>query len=243
MERLTTIGFEVNDPFENIEEVKLLKKYCKFQSYRPTSDEIVTFLLPYSIPSFDFVTENWQKITQMGNVRKVFSIDSLLDGSDPKLVVKSPERVFTKEEFYLQKDLPWWGGARTLERKVLFHQNPLIERQILWETIFLLELNQKGIRAEQPLAIRQSSSGGYSLIVNKINVPSNYAAVKNVEGYPTFDEIYKKTGLKPYPDWQGHNILKDINGYQWIIDVNRWSWPGCTDNFHRELIQLIRQTN
>lgn len=176
----------------------------------------------------------------MGNFRAVYSVDSLSNGIKPKIVVKSPEKTFTKDGNLLDKGYPWWGGPRSTENKISIYGNPVVEIQAVWEAIILLQLNSHGIQAEIPQALIENRDGSRELVVNEIDTSHRGVEIRGRS--PTLDAIRTQTDLQPAQDWDGHNLLYDSVGQVCIIDVNRWSWPPYTDNFRRRLLQVIYDT-
>jgi hypothetical protein len=197
------------------------------------------FIFPETGLSTDCLNPaSWDVMTPMGNVRGVYSVDKLKDGSKPGIIIKFPERIFTREEQYLAKGKPWWGGPRTLERRVLITGNPLVESQSIWEGLILFQLNKLGFRAEIPVAIIETAKGTNMLVIKEIPVSCDGG---RGEGSPKLEEL-QNHGFIPAGDWQGHNLLKDVEGKVWIIDVNRWQWRPHTDQFTKKLIDLVRAT-
>ncbi len=220
------------------EEHNLLSKFGGYESYESPAGDLITVFSTCSIPLAYLNRENWASVGDMGNSRAVYSVDSLIDGTKPHIVVKTPERIFTKEEMFLKTGSPWWGGPRTRERKVRIENNPIVEAQTFWEAVILLELNRHGIRAEVPQALLRNAQGSTKLVVNEIDVLHDHTETVGIR--PTFNIIHD-IGLVPADDWKGQNLLKDSLGQIWIIDVNRWTWPPHTDDFRKKLLQVVRE--
>ena len=218
----------------------LLSAYgnCEMQ-YFPSGD-LVLLLPTRTMPIDYFNRQHWKLMTPMTNFRRVYSVDRLTDGTRPKIVVKSPERVFTKEKRLLDAKYPWWGGPRTSEKTVHLPNNPVVEAQSVWEAIILMELYKNGIRAEIPQALIKSPNGRMELVVN--DIPTTYLYVPDVESSLSPEEITTNTGLHPSHDF-GCNVLNDEKGHSWIIDVNRWSWPPYTDDQLDRLLDEIRHSD
>jgi hypothetical protein len=53
-------------------------------------------------------------------------------------------------------------------------------------------------------------------------------------------EVRKQTGLVPV-DASGFNSIKDEQGYERIIDVNRWLWPPHTDEYRARLLEVVKE--
>ncbi|MCL4360276.1 hypothetical protein M1555_03435 [Patescibacteria group bacterium] len=219
---------------ENIADV--LGVYGEYKQYELEKGEILTVLSTCSVPIECLEPVNWSVVVPIGNFRQVASIDRLSDGTRPRITLKSPERIFTKEPKYLATGWPWWGGSRSQEKRTTVLRNPVVEEQSLWEAIILLELHRNGIRAEVPQAILQTIEGSCCVIVNTIQVP--YFPVTRQGESLSAQEIRVKTGLVP-EDYGGANLLTDCDGFSHIIDVNRWAWPPYTDDFRRRLIETI----
>lgn len=225
---------------------RLLEHYSKGETYRLVSEDILTAFPTRTVPIEHLFRENWKTVTQMGNMRSVFSVDTLTDGTHPNIVVKSPEEIFTKEETFLSKGLPWWGGPRSKERKIHLVNDTLILEQSIWEAVILSELNRNGIRAEIPQALIRTNNGKVGLIVNEIDIlhshQKRFQSQYTTDVCPNLRDIVQKTGIIPADDWTGQNTPKDNDGNTWIIDVNRWTWPPYTDKFYEQMIQTIRDT-
>lgn len=241
--RETQLGLQDFQPirpsFHKTEVDRLLNRYGTHQSYESLSGNIVTVLPTCFVPLTYLEKKDWKIITGMGHFRGVYSVDTLLDGTKPKIVVKSPERIFTKDETLLSHKYPWWGGSRSTQKRTIeIVGNPVVEEQAIWEAIVLLELHKHGIRAELPQALIENRGGNIELVVNEIKVA--WGAIRTGERSSTTSLLQEQTGLQP-EDYQSYNILEDEEGHKWIIDVNRWTWPPYTDNFRSRLIQAISQ--
>lgn len=186
-----------------------------------------------------FYEENWAIKTQVGNKRSVFSIDILKSGIKPGIVVKSPERILTKDKTLLSKKYPWWGGRKSFEKRTsLIIGSPIVEEQVIWEAVFLSRLHSVGIKAELPQALLIKNDGSIELVVNEIKDASS--SMKPFQLILTEKSIFRRSGLIP-EDYHRFNILEDDNG-SCIIDVNRWSWPPYTDDFIDRLIKVAHNS-
>lgn len=225
---------------------ELLECYGKCRNYQIPSGDLITVLPTSRVPLSYLVRDNWRKIDPVGNFRGVDIIERLIDGTDPALVVKSPERYFTKDEEKLRKGYPWWGGWRSHERRVCVVGNPVVEEQSIWEAIILLELHRLQVCAEVPEALVRTNSGERLLVVDKITKPKLYESPSTLQsGQLTCKEIRDyirtKTDLEP-EDLEIHNRVIDVMGYPHIIDVNRWLWPPYTDDYRIRLLKVISET-
>jgi len=228
--------------FQHTEDEQLLYRYGEFKRHELPSGDIITVLPTCVVPLPYLIRANWKKVTQMGNFRSVYSVDILESGIHPHLVVKSPERVFTKDEDLLSREYPWWGGPKSLEGRIHIVNHPVVEAQAFWEAIMLLELHLHKIRAEIPQALIQTYNGRSEVVVYAIDeqIDQPFTDMITTECVPNYDDIQTKTGLLPADDWEGQNLLRDRLGRIWIIDVNRWTWPPYTDNFRRNLVRVIQ---
>lgn len=224
--------------FQDRDAGHLLGRYGMCQSYEIPTGETITVFSTCSVPIPHLIRENWDRKTAMGHFRGVYSVDSLSDGVKPDIVVKSPERTFTKDDRLLENGYLWWGGSRSAQRRTTIIGNPVVEVQALWEAIILLELHHNGVRAEVPQALIRGGDGSCELVVNEIGQPGGFASSTDV--IPSRGEI-QAMGLQP-EDWPGTNILRDDEGISWTIDVNRWSWPPYTNDHRRRLLQEIQKS-
>lgn len=215
----------------------LLERYGGVENYKFPSGGGVIVLPTCSVPLGYLDRKNWGRVIHMGNFREVKAIRILDEVTKPAVVVKSPERVLTRDHNKLEKGSPWWGGRRSKERPIYIGDNPVVEEQVLWEAITLLELRRQGIRAEVPQAFIQHQDGKIELIVQEINSPREPTKTKG----PSWDDIFDrvaKTGLVPV-DSGGHNCLIDEDENIRLIDVNRWLWPPYTDNYRARLLAAV----
>ena len=93
------------------------------------------------------------------------------------------------------------------------------------------------IPAEIPQAIIERD-GKKEVVIKKINHGYNFPERQGLT-YSEIDARVNKLDLVPI-DYGGHNMMVDDQGYLHIIDVNRWFWPPHTDDYRKELNQLIR---
>lgn len=215
----------------------LLGQHGVLKDYDLPFSDRVTVLPSCTVPLDCFDRNNWGRIRAMGNFREVKAVRPLTDAAKLAIVAKSPERVFTQDFANLTRGYPWWGGRRSGERSVHIGDNAIVEEQVMWEAITLLELRRQGIKAEIPQGLIQHQDGKMELIVEEIRSPRE--SIKR--NGPSWDEIFDKIteiGLVPV-DSGGHNILVDEEGYTTIIDVNRWVWSPHTDNYRKRLMNEV----
>lgn len=221
----------------------ILERYGSYQTHEFSSSEKITILPTCTIPLDYLVRENWVKRRPWGNFREVTAIESLSDGTDPQVVIKSPERVLTKYPRYLDAGYPFWGGPRSGHKAILIRGNAVVEEQSIWEAIVLLELYRIGVRAERPQALLEDKEGRRELVVKRIPIYGvcDHRPRPKKQG-PTEEELREyiniNSQLEP-DDLASHNLPMDTEGYTHIIDVNRWAWPPLTDEFRQRLIQVI----
>ncbi len=224
---------------------EVLGEYGVYKTYVLPSGEKAT-ILPTCVVPIDYLNrDNWAKTNQMGKFRQVVAVQVLSDGVSPEIVVKSPERVLTKEPRCLEKGYPFWGGDRSGQKYTYIVGNPVVEEQVVWEAAILLELLRLGIKAERPLAIIEGINGARELVVNKIPVHVGNPGSIKLRG-PTEQEIrdHLKANSPLVPDdLAPHNLLRDTNGYTHVIDVNRWAFLPHTDHFRKCLIEIIAQSD
>ena len=194
-------------------------------------------LLPgSSTPLEHLAANNWLKTVQMGNARSVRSIDMLSDGTDPALVVKSPERIFTTSSRRIDQGEVWWGGPKSGEGKVRITGHSTVEEQSAWEAVYLLELQAKGVPAEVPQALIINQDGSHELVVARIDSPDRRPLVTCVGRKLAIE----RTSLVPV-DSSEYNCMSDKDGAERVIDVNRWLWPGLTDGYREELASQVKR--
>lgn len=157
---------------------------------------------------------------------------------DVGLIAKSPERIFTRSQKKLTEGDFWWGGPRSTETAVNLSGVTLVEEQAVWEAIFLIELNKLGVLAELPQALVKDANGHFTLITKKIDEVDFLQ--RDEHEYRKNIEKAKRVGLVPN-DISLYNCLSDRGGQNWVIDVNRWSWPPYTDASRQALLQLVTE--
>jgi hypothetical protein len=196
----------------------------------PTCDVSVSALLP----------DNWSRTTSMsGPFRLVRSIDALKDGNTPHLVVKSPERIFTRDPQRLARGDIWWGGLRSLEKAVDMGIHPIVEAQVEREAIVLFALKEAGIPAEIPQAIISKTNGSSQLVVQEI-LPSYSRAS---EGISFSYSMRRSQALGFITDGTtgGYNCIRDRQGNDVFIGVNRWQIPPHTDPYQMDLEESVTE--
>jgi len=212
-----------------------LKNYGQCEIYITPYDTIIITLPTRTLPVSHLIEENWVAPTPYGNVRNVFLVEQLIDGTQTNLFIKSPERLFTSNQILLGKKDFWWGGRRSGEKPLLIQNNPAIEEQGFWEAIFLLELAKNKIKAEIPQAILITNPIEYRVIVERIE----RGLVIKGPGLQEITSSIQKLGIIPV-DLSYYNIVPDRDGYIHIIDTNRWYWPPYTDAFIQKIFETIR---
>lgn len=224
---------------ESIAPTQLLERFGNIDRICTEHADIV--ILPTCDTPLEYLDpEQWVVKTPMGNRRIVFSIDKVRNGTNPHIVCKSPERVFTKDPTLLSKRFIWWGGPRSGEQPITFGIHPAIEGQVALEAAMLLELHKHGIPAELPQAIHTYPNGTKSLIVKHIQSGNRTPNTPS----PRYDALIDKArhyGLLP-EDTSHRNSVRDQDGQDTIIDVNRWRWPPYTDVSTQIIIQLIQES-
>ncbi len=213
----------------------VLDSYGGYETWETPSGDTITLLLPCSVPVETLIPDNWGVAVPMGNTRGVRGIDTLKNGSRVNIVVKSPERVFAVEPTV--KDDIWWGGTRSGQRGIYIGDNAVVEEQAAWEAAMLLALYMHGIRAEVPQAIIEKRDGTSVVVVNEI-----LASARGLRRGPSTKEILAQAeqfGFIPV-DANDRNILTDTDGYNRIIDVNRWLWSPYADEHRRRLHDVIQ---
>lgn len=222
---------------------ELLLEYGPCPVYRTEAGRKLTLLPTRTVPETHLIEENWnpKQVSQdEGNFRKVRWIYQLVNGDKVSLYIKGPELIFTADQRRLEKGEIWWGGPRSGERYIRIRE-PVVEDQVEWESIFLLELHRHGIRAEVPQALVEDTYGKKELIVHGVDTNYDKKCEPNQPSYDElFDIIRKEIGLVP-EDEGGHNLLYDKDGYLTIIDVNRWEWPPYTNDFRKRLLEAIQK--
>lgn len=216
----------------------LLNRYGLYRTHTTSVGDKVTVLPTCGVPVSYLDRKNWARVLQLGNTRSVKLVDSLQDGTKPYMVVKSPERVFTTENRWLEKGYVWWGGPRSGEGCVKLVGNPVVEEQVVWEAIILLELDNLGMRVETPQAIIQQPNGSMEVVVKEITSTVFDGSSKS----PTYNEILaqirNKTSIVPV-DASEYNCIRDGEGYAHVTDVNRWLWFPYTDSYRARLAEEI----
>ena len=222
------------------EPLAIIAQYGSYESYELPSGDSLLALPSRSVPIEYLQQETWRIKTPMGNARRVYSVDELADGTKPHIIIKSPERIFTKNEKILSQGNPWWGGLRSGEsRTITIKGNPVVEEQIFWEAITLMELLRLNIRAEIPQAIISHADGSNELVVQEF---MSWSSEGEDDGFPQTHskESVTESGLVP-EDYTEFNILRDNFNRQCIIDVNRWSWPPYTNSIRQKLLTIARE--
>ena len=221
-------------PLEQQVAYNTLLKYGPCLQYRTDTGRTLT-VLPTCTTSLDhLIEEHWDQKSRehyCGNFRNVRRISNLSDGTPLLLYTKAAEYRFRIPVLTgIFDNLIWWGGPRLVS-------NPTVEEQTIWEAIFLLELHKNNIRAEIPQAIVEYT-GKKELIVK--GIPVDYTC-RPAQDQPSYDETFaliRQTGMTPI-DYGGHNILCDVQGYNHVIDVNRWIWEPYTDDFRTRLLRTV----
>ncbi len=188
-----------------------------------------------SVPLEHLVVENWLS-DYKGNVREVRAIMYLRnsqlivdrEGKKVMLYAKSPERKFSVST-------PPWLLVEG-EKKVKIQPGDVrVEKQATWEARILLGLAQKGIKAEEPQAIVIHRDGSREVITKGIPGEKSWGFKgRNLR------KRAANAGFVPV-DLNWGNIIKDPDGNDHIIDVNRWEWPPVTDVYKKRLIQTVRE--
>jgi hypothetical protein len=199
-------------------------------------------ILPTCITPVEYLLEeNWLPLCRNlnhGNFRRVRWIYELADHTKVGLFAKWPEKVFTTRLMTLSQGTVWWGGSRSYDKLQAIIDHPLIEEQVIWEAIFLLELAKHGLPAEVPQAIITSPEGKKELIVTEVRRRGEGVTVTGL-GREEQKAAIRDLGLVAV-DFDDHNVIIDQTGQRNIIDVNRWLWPPYTDEFDRERLELVR---
>jgi len=224
---------------------EFLLQYGQHHVYRTESGRKIIVLPTCSASVEQLNEENWDQRSREnddGFFRVVRHITQLVNGEKVHLYAKGPEYIFTAEQRLLQKGEFWWGGQKSGEKRIRLYTDT-VKEQVEWEAVFLLELHRYGICAELPQALIEDSNGSKKLIVKGIKEYNPYSLnAKPIPNQPSIDEICTiietKIGLEPV-DYGNQNILRDEDGYNVIIDVNRWTWPPHTDDFRRRLLKEI----
>jgi hypothetical protein len=234
-ERLTSTHLPgyAREPLERIQQHGII-------GLAEAADQTEIILLPSrTVPVEDLDPSRWTKTTPMGNVRKVISVDEV-DGTgrDPRLVVKSAERVFTTDEEKLDRGNIWWDGPRSTDRPIRVSGAP-VEERTLWEAAILTELWSRDIPTETPQAILRAPDGRVDLVVERI--PETYGQPREVRAENLLEEVQETTDLVPV-DATSYNAVTDPEGVDHLIDVNRWRWPGYTDGLDFKIAAAVRAT-
>ena len=217
--------------------MKTLRSYGDIQEILSPSGNRLEILPMCYVPIETLMEEHWGIVNPYGYTRSVRSVETLKTSEFPGLFIKSPERVFTTKTSILSQNIFWWGKSKSGEIPIRIDHH-LVEEQIEWEAMFLLELALHDIPAERPLAIVTYPSGHKELIVQKIE--RGYGVSKrNGLNREELKKAIVSLGFIP-EDYGDHNVVIDPSGTWHIIDVNRWSWPPHTDTFHQKLLELIR---
>lgn len=216
--------------------MKSLQEYGPVDCARLENGGTIEVLPTCTTPLDLLREENWRPLP-MGNTRPVFHVRRYENSHRPGLYVKSPERAFTASEKILARDTVWWGGPRSGEKRV-WVRDPIVEEQVVWEAVFLLELERAGLLAERPQAILTSNTGQKRLVVSEIQQSFDCSSYCLSE-----TEIQARVtalGFEP-DDLSSHNLLLNRHG-RWIIDVNRWHWPPHTNTFRMRRLACVKET-
>lgn len=227
-------------PFQHTQAYDFLTAYGSIESYQNSRGEFISILPTCDVDIKELQSDNWQIPVHVGNFRLVKHIEKLNDGSKTGLFVKSPERIFTTVPRLLDRGDIWWGGPKSGEKPVQIKNSPLIEEQILWESLTLLELLHQGIRCEVPQAILTNAKGENALVVKEIPTTINTVPLQGPNERAIANAIRVCTSFIP-EDFGRHNCLIDLDGYLHIIDVNRWAWPPHSNNFRSMLIAEVKR--
>jgi hypothetical protein len=227
-----------NSSYLPFDALTLIQKFGATETITGNNGERITVLPSCEVPLTYLQPDNWMVTTGVGNCRSVRSIDRLKNGDKPKLYIKSPERIYTGEKSELDRGTIWWGGPRSGQKKILFNTHPLIEEQSEWEAAMLLTLNANGIKAEKPQAILTYPDGKKIVIVREINKLIFSGNSHKGPSYQTMLNHARKIGMIP-DDATEYNCLGDEQGYNTIIDVNRWEWPPFTNEYRKKLLSFI----
>ena len=196
---------------------------------------------PHTSVDFDPLSPEYVDVTTEESYRKTRRYARIK--YEVSLYVKGPERIFNTDEKSLVAGNPWWGGRRSGE-KAVYVDNPIVEEQVCWEAVFLLQLHKYGIRAEVPQAIVTAPDGKKEIIVDGIDTPPTLSDWTPSPQQPSLEktnqDIEKKAGLV-IEDGFSHNCVRDLDGYFYVIDVNRWQWPPYSDSFRTKLCDAIRR--
>lgn len=223
---------DIRIPKEHLER---LQDYGPCELYVTPTNTVILTLPTRTMPISQFVEENWVSPAAYGNVRNVYLVEQLTDGTRTNLFVKSPERLFNK----IHSSDFWWGGRSSGEEPLLIKNNPAVEEQAFWEAVFLLELAKNGIKAETPQAILITDPTEYRIIVKRIE--GRGPTVRGPDP-KELASLVRELGLIPI-DLSYYNLIIDRDGYLNIIDTNRWYWPPHTDNFTQRVLEAIEQSS
>jgi hypothetical protein len=179
--------------------------------------------------------DNWSKSTEMGYYRAVRSIDALQDGTNPHLVVKSPERIYNSDPGKLARGDIWYGGPRSLGKPLRMGIHSTIEAQVEREAIVLFALKEMRIPAEIPQAVIDWPDGTSEIVVKEIN--SSYRKINGGIRVTDSIEFAREAGFM-LPDVAA-NFLDDLQGNDVLLGVNRWQIPPYTDNYHQNLVEAV----
>ena len=220
---------------------KFLSRYGEYAHYKTDTEREVTVFPTCTTPLEHLVEENWgvkSREHYCGNFRQVRQISRLCDGTPVYLFAKGPERRFTTSNTALERGRVWWGGPRSGEKYVVLSDR-VVEEAVLWEAVFLLELHEQNIRAEIPQAVVEYQ-GRKEVIVQ--GIPTDYT-VRSAPDQPSYEETRDKIaglGIIPSDDYSC-NLVSDTQGYNHIIDVNRWVWKPHTDDFSARLFAAVQR--
>lgn len=229
-----------------------VKVHSKLLEYEPistfvTESGVTIISLPTRTVEFEnLIPENWdqkQLEDSWGHFRFVHRIHKLADGTRVGLWAKSPERVFTADKDILEKGQFWWGGPRATDRykRVFIPNNSIVEEQLVWEAIFLMELARRNILAELPQALLVYPDGKHQLIVQDVKEVCHYLPQPTPQGLGEKEVVDRVRALGICPEDIGNNLLRNEEGFIIIIDTNRWTWSPYTDNFRTELLKVVKE--
>ena len=197
-----------------------------------------------TVPLEHLVRENWKKIREVGNFRRVQKISSVRNGNfitntkgeKTALYVKSPEREFNI--FHLNGTI-WQNTYDRSEYTpyVYLRRDIRVEKQAVWEARILLGLAQNKISAEEPQAIVIHPDGKREVITKEIENQGSYISGTDLDSLRNTVLI---RGFNP-EDLHHKNVIVDKNGNPTIIDVNRWTWPPFTDKYQERLFAAVEE--
>lgn len=199
---------------------------------------VCKFPLPHLIP------ENWdaeQKSEDIGNVRAVFQIDKLVNGTKTGFYVKSPERMFTRDLGWIKSGDVWHQIWEAEQGKVIQFKpgaEKAVERMASKEAKILLQLTKSGIKTEYPFALVVHANGERQLLTTPVVRWTPASKERPRFADEKFEEKIGKAGLESV-DFDLHNLIAGEEGIN-IIDVHRWKGAG-TEKYMRTLIEALQK--